>query len=141
MVAKDSFLDLDKERAKFAFECATNGINNEDDGRYSSHVKKIPMLIKTNGLGPAFAFIFSKGKVDSNKDGDKAYNLIYVQTKEWIEKNPVITYDKEAEDSFMEYIVSLPSDKYKNLTVEIIAFLNWVRRFADGMEDDENVKW
>jgi CRISPR-associated protein Cmr5 len=51
---------LEQGRAKFAYECASKGSQQPTKKEYKSHVKKIPMLIKTNGLGSTFAFVKSK---------------------------------------------------------------------------------
>ncbi len=54
---------LEQGRAAFAFEKATEGYT-EHKKEYAQAVKKVPMLIKTNGLGSCFNFyVFSKQKV------------------------------------------------------------------------------
>jgi CRISPR-associated protein Cmr5 len=56
---------IEQGRASFAYECA-NGIAKQQKEKsklakeYKSYAKKIPMLIKTNGLGATFAFVLSK---------------------------------------------------------------------------------
>lgn len=141
---------LENGRAKFAYECAEDGktISEKDnkderklknvqykkDDKYKSYVKKIPMMIKTNGLGGTFAFVLSKSENDPKKDKN-SYNLIYTQTKEWLKEK----FPEMGDKDLVEYIISKDSNQYRALTIETLAFFNWLRRFADGLikgEDD-----
>jgi len=85
-------------------------------------------MIKTNGLGATFAFVLSK----SNKD--KAYEKIYEQTGKWLKKKEYISNPQ----NLAEEIVSCESPKYRMLTIETLAFFNWLRRFADGLIKGED---
>jgi len=148
MASNERLLDLEKERAKFAFDCAREGKeiidgikideNYYKDKNYLSYVKKIPMMVKVNGLGPTYAFMYSKGKIDvTNKKELNAYALIYNQTDKWLIRSSLISYKSE-EKSLIETIISWPSSKYRVVSIEVISFLNWVRRFAEGMIGDNN---
>ena len=125
---------LERGRAKFAYECAKEGkkLENGDDKKYKSYVKNIPMLIKTNGLGPTFAFLFSKS--------DDAYDLIYKQIKGWLNKDEKQLVKIENGEDLVEKIVSLESPEYRAATIEVLSLFNWLRRFADGLieGDGEN---
>jgi CRISPR-associated protein Cmr5 len=91
---------------------------------YKSYVKKIPMMIKNNGLSNAFAFVLSKAK-----DGN-AYTLIDRQTREW--------FGKTEQPSFVAYLLTLDTLEYRKTTIEVLAFFSWLKRFADGLiETDE----
>lgn len=128
---------LEQGRAKFAYECALKGSKIRKEKEYKSYVKKVPMLIKTNGLGSTFAFIKSKINKDESKAG-YAYNLIYEQTTEWLIKDEKQLLKIKKEDDLVEKIISLDtSQKYRAVTNEILAFFNWLRRFADGLIDGE----
>jgi CRISPR-associated protein Cmr5 len=97
---------------------------------YKANVKKVPMYIKTNGLGAAFAFINSKAK-----DGN-AWQLIYKQTAEWLKYDKKIISDDF--NDLTKMIVSKESVDYRALTIEILAFFNWLRRFAEGLIEGED---
>jgi len=90
------------------------------------------MLIKTNGLGATFAFMLSKGGT---------YEFIGKQVLEWLnndEKN--ILSDANNLKSFKDLnakIISLNSPEYRALTIEVLAFFNWLRRFAEGLIEEE----
>jgi len=117
---------IEQGRAKFAYECAEEGAKLGKE--YKSHVRKIPMMIKTNGLGATFAFVYSK----SNKD--EAYKKIYEQTGNWLKQKGYITNPV----NLAEEIVSCESLKYRMLTIEVLAFFNWLHRFADGLIEGED---
>ncbi len=136
---------LEQGRAKFAYECAVEGKalgggpkrnakgNMEDSKQakeYKAYCKKIPMMIKTNGLGATYAFIKSK-----NKD---AYDLIYKQTYKWLSTDDKLgIFASASSDDLVAIIIDQKSAKYRYLTVEVLAFFNWLRRFADGLIDGD----
>lgn len=104
---------------------------------YKSYVKKMPMYIKTNGLGATLAFYFSKSKTYN------AYQLINQQILAWLTltfKNTKLFLNFKA-DTFAElidWVLNLDSREYKFVTIEVLSFLNWLRRFTDGLIEGEN---
>lgn len=128
---------LEQGRAEFAYKKAEEGKSIGKD--YKQHVKKIPMLIKTNGLGNTFAFVASKAKWKDEKGNEKlnSYALIYRQTYEWLKKdNKLGIFNQQQKEDLVAKIVNLESPQYRALTNEVLAFFNWLRRFADGLIDD-----
>jgi len=116
---------LEQGRASKAYEFAIAGSQIEKKKEYKSYVKKIPMLIKTNGLGSTFAFMKSKGGT---------YNLIYNQTYEWLKTdNKLGIFNTQQNEDLVAKIVNLESPQYRALTNEVLAFFNWLRRFAEGL--------
>ncbi|NLZ54806.1 MAG: type III-B CRISPR module-associated protein Cmr5 [Thermoanaerobacteraceae bacterium] len=124
---------LEQGRASFAYEKVLEAkkILKEDEVKYKSYVKKIPMYIKTNGLGPTFAFVKSKDK-------ERAYKLIYEQTEEWLKERGTLQGEKE----LVQQIIEKNSTDYRYITNEVLALFNWLRRFSEGLikgeESDEN---
>ncbi|GBE54825.1 CRISPR system Cmr subunit Cmr5 [archaeon BMS3Bbin15] len=127
---------LEQGRAKFAYDCAKKGSEIEKRKEYKSYVKKIPMLIKTNGLGATFAFIKSKSTSDKKKAG-YAYQLIYNQTKDWLKNDNKRLLNIGKDDDLVEKIISLDSVEYRTVTIEVLAFFNWLKRFAEGLIEEE----
>ena len=118
---------LEQGRASKAYEFASNAkekLSKYDE--YKSYTKKIPMLIKTNGLGATFAYMKSKG--------GNTYNLIHKQTFEWLSENELFEFEKN--EDFVKDIISLKSDKYRSVTIEVLALFTWLRRFAEGLSKD-----
>ena len=98
---------------------------------YKSYVKKMPMLIKNNGLAATYAFIYSK------QSKELAYELIYQQTKEWLIIHSPAFIDFTNQE-LMLAIISLNTPEYRAITREVQTFMSWVSRFATGLiEGDE----
>ncbi len=118
--------DIEKERAIFAYEKVDEAVQNQGikQSEYKSYCKKIPSYIQTNGLSATFAFIFSKDNA--------TYTLIYNQVDEWLRERyndeTAINSDRE----LMKRLIRLDSTKYKKVTIEVLAFFSWLRRFAEG---------
>lgn len=104
---------------------------------YKSYSKKFPMMVKTSGLGAALAFIYSK----SDKDAYKRLidDLIHCIGKSLScpESFRTQVLNEANEDNrrkkLLEYIVNLPSTEYRYLTAEVLAIMNWHRRFTEGL--------
>lgn len=141
---------LEEGRAIYAYGFALDGkkiiqkaqIGNQwfEDDKYKSYVKKIPMLIKTNGLGSTLAFIKSKRKkTGENSDPKNAYDLIYQQIKQWlVDEKKLLNIGKD--DDLVEKIISLDSPMYRAITNEVLSLFNWLKRFADGLIEDDSDK-
>jgi len=126
---------LGNGRAEFVYKCVIEAKNYEGNisADYKSYVKKLPHLIRTNGLGNALAFIVSKPK-------NRAHDLIYKQLSRWLESGNNGCAVLRRGNDLLEFVVSQPSQIYRQLTSETLAFLNWVRRLAEGLiEEDKDV--
>ena len=116
---------LEQGRAKHAFDAATEAAKNADKEDYKSYTKKVPMLIKTNGLGATVAFMQAKGK---------AYQTILNNLENWLKQDVKFSaiYDK-IEGTLVNKIISCNTNEYRALTTEALAYLGWLKRFADGL--------
>jgi CRISPR-associated protein Cmr5 len=121
---------IEDGRAHHAFEAAQAA---EEEGGcvavdYQSYAKDLPMRIKTNGLGSALAFIKAKDA--------RAYDLLYQDIGDWLTTNErAYLLDGAEGDDLVEQIVSLDSTAYRAVTREVLAYLSWLRRFAEGLID------
>ncbi len=125
---------LEQARASFAYQCAKSV--SQQQGKkpkeYKSYAKKLPMMIKTNGLGAALAFAFSKGK-----DGN-AWELLYNDVQSWLNQDQKkFLLGAYASRELANAVIELESPEYRAVTVEVLAFLNWLRRFAEGLIEGE----
>lgn len=128
---------IERQRAQFAYKCAEEGKSITRSKEYKAYVKKIPMLIKTNGLGATFAFVKAKSETDQNKAG-YAYSLIYNQTTEWLKQEPKgIISDEVKNNDLVKVLINLNSDEYRSVTNEVLAFFVWLKRFAEGLIEGE----
>jgi len=123
--------NIEHERAKEAWSCVEY-VNEEIDDKgfqreYRSIVMKLPTLIISNGLGQTLAFLKSKGKGNENKPEEK----IYQDIDGWLSKNKNIQWNTKGE--LIERVIALPGDKFRQVTVETLAYLSWMKRFADAV--------
>jgi len=95
---------------------------------YRSYTRKITQMILSNGLGQTLAFIYSK------KDKGNAYDLIYRQLTDYLKSDSTARINMpQEENELIEWVISLSSTEYRYVTEEILAFLKWLKRFAEGM--------
>ena len=93
------------------------------------------MLIKTNGIGATFAFMFGKKEEAYKKIGDNIFNWLKQDKKKIIDLGNITNFEQ-----LVKKVVEINSTEYKALTNEVMAFLNWLRRFADGLIEDKKDK-
>ena len=126
---------LEQGRAAKAYEYAQEGTNISKAKEYKSYVKKMPMMIKVNGLGAAVAFAFSKGAKNGLPEKSTPWGLIYHQLEEWLGEKGMIP---KGQQSFAHLLAELDSAQYRAVTNEVLALLSWMRRFAEGLIEGES---
>lgn len=133
-------IKLEQGRAAFAYQCAEAGKGLTKSKEYKSYVKKMPMLIKTNGLGAAVAFAFAKGSKGGQPDKNSAWGLLYSQIEERLKEDQKKLI--EFQPNRLAYqLTEEPSATYRAVTVEVLALLSWIKRFAEALiegDADEN---
>lgn len=127
-----------QQRAEFAFNAVTNAkdrLNGDSAKSYKSYVKKVPMLVKTNGLAAALTFVFSK-----SGGNHTPYGLVLEQVREWLSKNnnELLELYNDDSNSLIQQILKLNGKSYRTITLEVMALFTWLKRFADGMIDGES---
>ncbi|MEM7375382.1 MAG: type III-B CRISPR module-associated protein Cmr5 [Bacteroidota bacterium] len=130
---------LEGGRAACAYEyaLAANQLDSSIAKAYKSYVKKIPMLIKTNGLGATFAFVLSKSN-ENPKKKDYAYTLIHQQTWDWLQQgHKRYLLDNKKGADLPSVLIQLHSANYRAVTVEVLSLFSWLRRFAEGLIEGE----
>lgn len=130
---------IEQGRAEFAYDKvgeAIQALGKEHAPNYKQYAKKVPAMIKTNGLGSTMIFIRAKG-FGKKSDKAKAYTLLESHITAWLQKNSTSFIEIPATSFLAAEIVKLKSPQYRALTIEVLAFMNWLRRFADGMIEGE----
>ncbi len=124
---------IEQGRADAAFKGVKEFVaGNRSLKEYRAYSKKIPMLIKTNGLAATFAFM-------NTKKDDDAHVVIGKEIIAWLRSTDAELDIKLNEgqhrklNGIIEYLLSTSSDNYRLLTSETFAYMNWHRRFAEGM--------
>ena len=119
---------IEQGRAKFAYDRVNEIVlnsNGELKKKYKSGAKKLPMLIKTNGIGQALAFINRR-----DPGNTELYRMIGV----WLSQKQLV--DLAGNADLVDVVIDKPSNEYRRITTETLALLNWVRRFVDNLMED-----
>lgn len=130
----DAIAKIEGGRAAFAFDEVAKSVEDSavDSKKYRSYVKKMPSLIQVNGLGQTLAFYFSKIKEDGE---GRIYGEIYRTVAKWLQRQFPEHFRESTEEDhhLIKVIINLESGVYRVMTMETLALLNWMRKFADGL--------
>jgi CRISPR-associated protein Cmr5 len=106
-------------------------LQSEKGGRdwkksFSSHVKKFPMLVLANGLGTALAFLKAKGGNDPRIEEE----ILYQYISQWVTAQ---IWGGSGDANLLTRLVTSASDiDYRRATKEALAFIVWLKRFAEA---------
>lgn len=112
----------EQKRAAKAWDYVTAVRGKNYEGQYGGWAKRLPALVLTNGLGQTLAFLRAKGKGPGN-----APQTLYQHISEW-----VIDQVGPGTGSLLEWLLKQDSSTYRRATTETLAFLNWLKRFAEA---------
>jgi len=126
---------LEQGRAEFAYKCvkdAKEQLSKEKQSDYRSYTRKISTMILTNGLAQTLAFV--KAKVEEGN----TYELLYNQMRYYLKSENTTRIPMPPDkNKLVEWVISCDSREYRFITQELLAFLNWLKRFAEGMIEGE----
>jgi CRISPR-associated protein Cmr5 len=117
--------DLDRERASIAWSNVQEVKPKAYQAKYGSLARKIPTLIQTNGLGQTLAFLKAKRK--------DHHNEMFKHLSEWLSSRISVA----GTENFLSKIFVMESSTYRLATAEALAFLQWLKRFAEAELDKE----
>lgn len=119
---------VESGRAQHAFQHVTKGYTaSEKPKEFAASCKKLPMLIKLNGLVPALLFAREKsqfGHLD-------AYVMSWLKS----DGSPVAVLLRNANE--IGDLTSLDSRHYRQVAGETQRYLTWVKRFAAALRADD----
>lgn len=117
---------LEQGRAAYAYEQVRDFMSSKPktvSKEYRSYLKKMPAMVQMNGLGETLAFYYAK---------DETHRDIYFQVIRWLQRK----YGKQLlgnnESEALHAILRMDSPDYRVMSMEVVALVNWMRRFADG---------
>ena len=113
---------LEQERAKDAWKAieAAKTHNKEYQGKYKSVARSASADIQINGLGQTLAFW--RAKETHQKD-------LYKVVSAWVKSR----IKWEGNDHLLLWITNTANtEDYRRATSEALAYLNWVKRFAEA---------
>ncbi len=109
----------EQERAARAWENVSNGVKGKGFAKeYKALAASAPADIQTNGLGQTLAFWLSKGKGE--------HKALYGHVSAWVISR------MGASGDLLQWINQTDSTRYRQATVEALAFLGWLKRFAQA---------
>jgi CRISPR-associated protein Cmr5 len=114
---------LEQERAKHAWDCVQEVKDKPFAGDYRTIAVKVPSLIVTNGLGQTLAFLKAKGKDEPGNE----HEVLYRHLADWVGRKV------NADGDLLSWLVNTAtSQQYRLATMEALALLQWLKRFAEA---------
>jgi len=120
---------LEQQRATRAWECVDEVTSKSQDfkKKYGSLARKVPTLILTNGLGQTLAFLKAKGKNDPADE----HTVLFRHLSRWV-LSQVAPSSPATNGDLLQWVLQNGSASYRRATVEALAFLTWLKRFAEA---------
>lgn len=116
--------NLANERARFAFDSVSEvKASSKDFSKYRSLVRTFPPMILRNGYGAAITFLSTSTKNENRE--------LYLHISKWLNEQDLLPDDEE---NLMKYISQNGQDTYRLFESETMALLEWLKRFAEGMD-------
>jgi CRISPR-associated protein Cmr5 len=115
---------LEQQRAAFAWQCVQAVQRTDFASEYGQLAREAASLVQMHGLGQTLAFLASKPKDQQNEHLQLARDL-----SRWVSQQLLGT----PRDDLREWIVRQASvAEYRRATLEALAFLAWLKRFAEA---------
>ncbi len=121
---------LDQKRARHAWEVIgkLRGKSKEEQEDFYVHLKKLPSRIQAAGLGQALAFLEAKAKVP----------LLLEALAKWTNERRKV---KDGDSvRLIERVIMGDADFLRFATAESQAYLQWLVRFAEAWEKEQEQK-
>lgn len=121
---------LQQQRAAHAWEQVEKIAQN--DKEYGSLVRGLPAMIQHDGLASTLAFLKAKDKDKRNTHHWRAY----AQLSDWVKSQ--ISFETNSAD-LLDCLIKNDSTTYRHATTEALAYLSWLKRFAEakGLGEDD----
>jgi len=127
---------LDQKRASKAWEFVEEISSASDSDlkkKYGSLARKAPADIQTGGLAQTLAFWTAKSTVAEGKPKKAehiAHEKLLGHISKWVKSDDSM---KLSQDNFLEWLIkTATTSQYRRATTEALAFLVWVKRFAEA---------
>ena len=120
---------LEQERAKAAWNCVQQVKEKKFAAEYRSLARSATADIQANGLGQTLAFWRAKGYENGQPKPNSEHCTLLDHVSRWLAGQLKWAGDGDAL-AWLTQRATTP--EYRVATVEAIAFLNWVKRFAEA---------
>ena len=123
---------LDQKRAQRAWEDIQE-VKQRSLGfrkKYGSLARRVPMLVLTNGLGQTLAYLVSKAKFHEKDRGEEAQasGELFEHLSRWTMSQIAPNFNGK----LLLWILQNDSTGYRRATTEALAYLSWLKRFAEA---------
>lgn len=124
---------LQQKRAAHAWDCiekVPTGIQK----KYGSLVRGLPALVQSDGLGQMLAFLKAVDGRSKNK-GNTPEIESYRHISAWASHKDSAL---DAQGDLLEWLLKQSTTEYRRATAETLAYLSWLKRFAEakGWKDE-----
>ena len=123
---------LEQDRAAAAWANVTAVRKEGYRKEYGQMAKSAPADIQANGLGQTLAFLRAKGSKDGEPkdDGNSAAWKLQEHISDWV----MTRMGQEDKKGLLGWITAdgTSTNDYRRATAEAIAFLIWLKRFAEA---------
>lgn len=124
-------------RPLFADECVSEAQIKRLEN-YGAYIKKMPALIKQNGLSQTLAFYFSKSKTKKDSSPSKEYPLILNQIREYLIFRDILENSVTDHRKLMQDIIKMEPFTYHRATLEVLTLATWLGRLSEGVFGGDN---
>lgn len=124
--------DLDRQRAESAWNSVSKVTNKSEHEKkkHGSLARQMPTYIQINGFAQTLAFLKAKD--------EPRHQWLLESLSIWFNQRYQL---KPSGLDLLNYIIPLDSPKYRLATMEALAFLQWLKRFAEAeLGTEENDK-
>jgi CRISPR-associated protein Cmr5 len=121
-------VNIEKKRMEIAFLETENIKNQKTAKEFESYVNKVPAFIHTNGVGNTFAYLAGQKKTWT-KVVDAIFKWLNNESSGFSSKLTKAQGNTNAE-KLLDFVIELTENEIRALTIELLAYLNWLRKFA-----------
>ncbi len=131
---------LDQLRARHAWGIVEATRNHKASKDFAAEVKRLPIRIRTAGLGQALRFVYAKSSVcDIEKDHR---SRLLIALGDWLLKERKLApRPKDSTDCSALLLAIIESDAnfLRQATEEALLYLQWLTRFCEAEFKDDDV--
>lgn len=120
---------LDQRRAQHAWKAVEKIRGQNDANDFADEAKRLPVRVKTAGLGQALAFLNAKSNGKDYRD------RLLKELGEWLLKERRLApWPKEASerDAVIQAILNGDANLLRRATEEALLYLQWLTRFSQA---------
>ena len=131
----DSRPTLDQRRAQHAWKTVEQAKASlkakKDKEDFAREAKRLPVRIKTAGLGQALAFLLAKAKSDKGED---ARGRLLVALGDWLlkERELATRPNAAADRVLIQTLINGDANLLRRATEEALLYLQWLTRFSEA---------